>query len=133
MTPGIPPEKSRDNPEIEGRRQLLKMAAYVPPAMLGVMISASKMAEAAPVGTTQNCGNAGVIVISANGNACCPCVPGSNQYNLNTCNLNRCQLGNCTACNQVVFTSRNQCRSAPAACNCRCRRQGRRRNRTYTC
>ncbi|MDX8403603.1 MAG: hypothetical protein R8K54_04255, partial [Mariprofundaceae bacterium] len=58
------------------RRKLLTMAAYVPPAILGVMIAGSKVAEAAtPVGVTKACKGGGMITVSAGGNACCPCVP----------------------------------------------------------
>lgn len=107
--------------EQQGRRQLLKIAAYVPPAMLGVMISANKMAEAATgIGSSQNCGGGITIVVSAGGMACCPCVPTSKKYNLNTCNLTRCQLGNCTACSQVAFTSTRQCARTVAQGGCAC-------------
>jgi len=109
------------NAEQQSRRALLKMSAYIPPAMLGVMISASKMAEAATtLGSTQNCGGGVTIVVSAGGMACCPCVPTSNQYNLNTCNSTKCQLGNCTACTQVAFTSVKQCNKKVAQGGCTC-------------
>ena len=113
--------QSDEKSESLGRRQLLKMAAYVPPAMLGVMIAGTKMAEAAPrVGRTKHCGGGGMIVVSAGGNACCPCVPTSNQYNLNRCNLKRCQLGNCSSCSQVAFTSMRQCQQKIAQSGCAC-------------
>jgi len=108
--------------EQQNRRALLKMGAYVPPAMLGVMLSASKMAEAATIGSTQNCGGGTTIVISAHGTACCPCVPTSSKYNVNTCNMAKCQLGNCTACSQVAFTNASQCNKivGPSGCTCVC-------------
>ena len=108
------------SPEQQARRHLLKLAAYTPPAILGAMLASSKLAEAATVGQTIHCGGT-TIVVSASGYACCPCVPGSNQYNWYRCNQERCQLGNCTACKQLVFNNQNQCQSTTAACGaCTC-------------
>ena len=109
------------SPEREARRHLLKLAAYVPPAILGVMIAGPGVALAAQVGTTEHCGGGSVIVVSASGQACCPCVPSSTQYDINRCNLERCQLGNCSACTQVIFHNRNACEKATASCGCTCR------------
>jgi len=120
MKPDIADQPSAANPAEQGRRQLLKMAAYVPPAMLGVMISASKMAEAAAIGSTKNCGGGAIIVISAGGMACCPCVPTSTQYNVNSCNAAKCELGNCAACTQVAFTNASQCNKKVAKGGCTC-------------
>lgn len=105
------------------RRKLLQVAAYVPPAILGVMIAGNKVAEAAAggIGTAKKC-KTGTITVSAGGSACCPCVPGDPKYNLNTCNQKRCQLGNCPSCGQLVFANQGQCTStakkSPCACTC---------------
>ena len=104
-------------PEQEARRHMLKLASYVPPAILGVMIAGPKLAMAA----TEHCGGGSVIVVSAGGQACCPCVPSSSQYDVNTCNLKRCELGNCTACRTLVFHNQNACKKATVNCaSCTC-------------
>ncbi|RME83200.1 MAG: hypothetical protein D6771_06095 [Zetaproteobacteria bacterium] len=106
------------------RRRLLKGAAYVPPAMLGVMIAGAKVAEAAQVlpGQTKVCKGGGTITVSAGGNACCPCVPGNPKYNPNKCELARCKLGNCAACKRAIFKNLKQCqkKTARAGCACTC-------------
>jgi hypothetical protein len=115
-----PQEPQEHSPEQQARRHLLKLAAYTPPAILGAMLASSKLAQAATVGQTQNCGGT-TIVVSASGYACCPCVPSSNRYDPNRCNQARCQLGNCSACRQLVFNNQNQCQSTTAACgSCTC-------------
>ncbi|MDX8404130.1 MAG: hypothetical protein R8K54_06960 [Mariprofundaceae bacterium] len=103
------------------RRKLLTMAAYVPPAILGVMIAGNRVAEAGPKpGTTKNCKGGGMITVSAGGNACCPCVPGSKKYNLAKCNKKRCELGNCSACKQLVFGKKKDCTKKVARSGCAC-------------
>ena len=108
------------NTNLEARRRLLKMAAYVPPAMLGVMTNIG-ISEAGG-GGTKKCGGGGAIVISAGGNACCPCVPTDPKYNPNKCNKKRCKLGYCPACKLIVFKSMKKCKSKVAAaggcCTC---------------
>ena len=112
-----------NNTNQEARRRLLKMAAYIPPAMLGVMTTMG-VSEAGGVGLggTKNCGGGGTIVISAGGNACCPCVPTSPKYNPNKCNKKRCKLGYCPACKLIVFKSMKKCKKKVAAaggcCTC---------------
>ena len=103
------------------RRKLLQMAAYVPPAILGVMITGNKIAEAAQggIGSTQKC-KTGVITVSAGGSACCPCVPGDPKYNATTCNMERCQLGNCPSCGQLVFPSQGNCNAVASGTPCPC-------------
>lgn len=103
------------SPEQQARRHLLKLAAYTPPAILGAMLASSKLAEAAQIGQTKNCGGT-TIVVSASGYACCPCVPGSNQYDPNRCNQERCELGNCTACKQLIFRDQRDCQRSTATC-----------------
>jgi len=123
MTQDKHSQNSGPNTEQQSRRDLLRMSAYIPPAMLGVMIAGNKIARAATtVGRTKNCGAGGTIVVSAGGMACCPCVPTSNQYNLNRCNLTRCQLGHCASCKLVAFSSVNQCKQkvARGGCTCTC-------------
>jgi len=62
--------------EREIRRKLIKTAVYVHPAILGVMMAKPSELEVATVGATKNCKGGGAIIVSANGNACCPCLPG---------------------------------------------------------
>ena len=73
------------SPEQQARRHLLKLASYVPPAILGAMIVGGPRAAMAwgwgdddggkgGKGGKKNCGS-GHIVVSAGGTACCPCVP----------------------------------------------------------
>ena len=106
------------------RRTLLRLSAYTPPAILGVMLGGMKVAEAAAVapGMQKVCKGGGIITVSAGGNACCPCVPGDPKYNPNKCNLVRCKLGNCQACRRAVFPSLAKCQQkvALAGCNCVC-------------
>ena len=100
------------SPEQQARRHLLKLASYVPPAILGAMILGQRIALAddggkggkGGKGSTKDCGN-GHIVVSAGGSACCPCVKSSPQYNPTTCNQQKCQLGDCSACGQLVFSN----------------------------
>lgn len=104
------------------RRKLLQIAAYVPPAILGVMIAGNQVAEAdSGVGTTKKC-KTGSITVSAGGSACCPCIPGDPKYNPTTCNMKRCQLGNCPSCGTIIYSNKGQCNSAakktPCACTC---------------
>ena len=114
-------ETSNMNHEQQARRTLLKMATYVPPAILGVMIGGNKIAEAgAALGQPKACKGGGTIIVSANGNACCPCVPGSPKYNPTKCNWQRCKLGNCPACRQVTPKNGGQCAKVAAACGCTC-------------
>jgi len=103
------------------RRKLLTMAAYVPPAILGVMIAGSKVTEAAtPVGVTKNCKGGGMITVSAGGSACCPCVPGDPKYNIIKCNQAKCKLGNCPACGQLIFAKQKDCTKKVAKSGCAC-------------
>jgi len=105
------------------RRKLLQLAAYTPPAILGVMMADTQVAEAAKagVGSTKRC-RSGQITVSAGGSACCPCVPGDPKYNPTTCNQKRCQLGHCASCGQLVFPNKGKCNSvakkSPCPCNC---------------
>jgi hypothetical protein len=107
----------------EVRRRLLKMAVYVPPVMLGVMSSiGTSQAGGAQLGTQKTCAGGGVIVVSAGGNACCPCVPTDPKYNPVKCNKKRCKLGYCPACKTIVFKSMKKCNKKVAAaggcCTC---------------
>jgi len=116
-----PTETSNMNNEQQARRSLLKMATYVPPAILGVMIAGNKIAEAdAALGQPKTCKGGGTIIVSANGNACCPCVPGDPKYDPVKCNWKKCTLGNCPACRQVAPTNRQKCAKVAAACGCTC-------------
>lgn len=115
------PESSSLNNEQQARRSLLKMATYVPPAILGVMISGNKIAEAAvPLGQPKVCGGGGTIIVSANGNACCPCVPTDPSFDPVTCAWKKCKLGNCPACRQFPPKNRGQCGKVATACGCTC-------------
>ena len=108
-------------PEQQARRHLLKLAAYIPPAILGVMIAGPKVVLAVQAGETPHCDGGTGIVVSAAGQACWPWVPSSTPYNPDTCNLQRCQLGNCSACRLVVFHNQNTCRKTTANCGaCTC-------------
>jgi len=93
------------------RRRLLKLGVYAPPAILGVMISGVKIAEAGtPIaGQTKNCGNNGIITVSANGNACCPCARSSPTNPSYKCLQTKCLLGNCSACSALTFRSKRKC------------------------
>ena len=109
------------------RRRLLKAGAYVPPAILGV-VAAPAVAEAAVPGQTKKCCGT-VIVISAGGNACCPCVPTcpggtpNPKYNPIKCGQKRCEL-NCAYCKNVCWPTLKKCQKEPGeaaggcACNC---------------
>jgi len=93
-----PTETSSMNNEQQARRTLLKMATYVPPAILGVMIGGNKIAEAATgegAGGTKKCKGGGTIVVSANGNACCPCLTSPTGKK---CAKAKCELGNKAFC-----------------------------------
>jgi len=113
-----------NNTNQEARRRLLKMAAYIPPAMLGVMtsIGVSEAGGNIPLGGTKTCKGGGTIVVSAGGNACCPCVPTDPKYNPNKCNKKRCKLGYCPACKLIVFKSVKKCNkkvaTAGGCCTC---------------
>jgi len=131
-------ENENQTPDIDqaARRRLLKLAAYTPPAILGVMMTGSKVAEAAKPGGTINCGG-GPVVVSAGGSACCPCIPTDPKYNPTTCAWERCKLGNCGACPPGPYTSKKDCDTVAAACGCVCTRQpgaGKgKRNWIYNC
>lgn len=110
------------NREQQARRKLLKMASYVPPAILGVMISGNKIAEASgDSGSAKKCGG-GSIVVSANGNACCPCVPSDPHYDPVKCAWKKCEMGNCSACPPAPYTSKGQCNKVAKACGCSCKK-----------
>ena len=122
------------SPEQQARRHLLKLASYVPPAILGAMIAGGPRTAMAwdggdddgkgGKGGKKNCGS-GHIVVSAGGTACCPCVPSSPQYNPTYCNYKKCQMGNCRACGQLVFGNQGQCKMTTANCHsCNCTRIG---------
>ncbi|MDX8397062.1 MAG: hypothetical protein R8K49_01955 [Mariprofundaceae bacterium] len=123
------------NHEQHTRRKLLKMATYVPPAILGVMISGSKLAEAgdSDSSSAKKCGG-GSIVVSANGNACCPCVPSDKNYDPVSCAWKRCQLGNCSACPPAPYTSKGQCNKVASACGCSCKKTAKSgRHKSWRC
>ncbi len=114
------------------RRRLLRLGGYVPPAILGV-VAAPAVAEAALAmkKTKKCCGT--VIVISAGGNACCPCVvtcPNgmpNPKYNPIKCAQKRCEL-DCRYCSNVCWPSLKKCRKEPGekigGCPCTCVRLG---------
>jgi len=115
-------ENENQTPDLEqaARRRLLKLAAYTPPAILGVMIAGTKVAEAAAApGTTKNC-RSGQIVISAGGSACCPCIPGDRKYNPTKCAWKRCSFGSCGDCPPGPYTKQKDCNTVAAACGCNC-------------
>jgi len=128
------------SPEQQARRHLLKLAGYVPPAILGAMIAGGPRTAMAwgeggddGKGNKKNCGN-GHIVVSAGGTACCPCVPSSPYYNPTTCNYKKCQLGNCSSCRQLVFSNQGQCKQVTAACtSCNCTRVGHGHEQFWIC
>jgi len=111
------------NNEQQARRTLLKMATYVPPAILGVMIGGNKIAEAeAALGQPKVCGGGGTIIVSANGNACCPCVPTDPKFDPVKCAWKKCKLGNCPACRKFPPKDKKQCAKVAAACGCTCKK-----------
>lgn len=115
-------ENENQTSEIEqaARRRLLKMAAYVPPAILGVMIAGTKEAEAgATPGQTKNC-KSGQIVVSAGGSACCPCIPGDPKYNPTKCAWKRCSFGSCGDCPPGPYNRKKDCWKVSRACGCNC-------------
>jgi hypothetical protein len=128
------------SPEQQARRHLLKLASYVPPAILGAMILGQRIALAddgedgkSGKGSTKDCGG-GHIVVSAGGAACCPCVPSSPQYNPTVCNQKKCQLGNCSACRQLVFSNYGQCKKDTANCgSCTCTEIGHGHEKFWMC
>jgi len=103
------------------RRKLLALAAYVPPAILGIMVTGNNVAEAARIGSTINCPPVGMVTVSAGGNACCPCVSGSAKYNAAKCTKERCKLGHCASCKQMTWTKKKDCTKKLALCGgCTC-------------
>ena len=98
------------------RRKLLKAGAYVPPAILGIMLTSSD-ADA----VTINCGGA-LITVSATGNACCPCVTNINSQK---CRNEQCWLGNCVKCKKQGWGRKANCLKQAAACGCVCKKVGR--------
>jgi len=128
-----PTETTPMNNEQQARRTLLKMATYVPPAILGVMIGGNKIAEAggAALGQPKVCGGGGTIIISANGNACCPCVPTDPKFDPVKCAWKKCKLGNCPACRQFPPKDAKQCAKVAAACGCACSKGN--KNGVWTC
>ncbi len=107
------------NHDQTGRRRLLKMAAYVPPAILGVMVAGQEEAHAAGTFTC----NGGTYAVSAAGNACCPCVRNPTS---NNCLKERCKLLDCPSC-QALFAAKNsqkKCAKVAAACGCTCSKTG---------
>jgi len=124
-----PTETTAMNNEQQARRKLLKMATYVPPAILGVMIGGNKIAEAGtPVGQAKTCKGGGAIIISANGNACCPCVPTDPKFDPVKCAWTKCKLGNCAACPPGPYTGAKQCGKVAAACGCACKNPAGKKN-----
>ena len=112
------------------RRRLLKMASYVPPALLGAMLmNRPAIAGGAPPGG--QCSLPGGGTVSAPAGSCCPCVPASNEYNAKTCCKNHCDPA---ACDAYVVSSgysattcknvNNWCGAAPAGCNCCLNKKG---------
>ncbi|MFC1626291.1 hypothetical protein ACFL19_01170 [Pseudomonadota bacterium] len=105
------------------RRRLLKMASYVPPALLGTMLlNRPAIAAGTPPGM---CSLGGGGFVSAPAGSCCPCVPISTEYNAKTCCKNHCDPAGCDA--YVVsngYSGRscknvnNWCGTTPAGCNC---------------
>jgi len=104
------------NTNNEARRRLLKMAAYIPPAMLGVMSSVSISNAGPPVipGQPKVCKGGGTIIVSAAGNACCPCVPTDPKYDPLKCTRKQCKLGNCPACQVTIFKKLKDCNKKAA-------------------
>jgi hypothetical protein len=105
------------------RRRLLKLAGYVPPALLGAMILGSKPAIAAP----GQCKSGGLL-ISAPAGSCCPCLPIADKYD-----PKKCCKDHCLQCDVYVqsngYSSKsckdvnNWCGSVPGGCNC-CLKKG---------
>jgi len=102
----------------EARRRLLKMGVYAPPAILGVMLRPSEALAAKIPGQTLTCKGGGMIVVSAGGNACCPCVPTDPKYNPLKCAQERCGLGDCASCGNLVFTKNKKCTKKVAKSGC---------------
>jgi len=82
----------------ESRRIFLKKGKYIPPVILGVVTLGNHPLAAVPLNNNNNkklrkekC-QSGIIVISAGGNACCPCVPNDPKYNPKKCNQERQEL-----------------------------------------
>ncbi len=129
-----PTETASMNNEQQARRKLLKMATYVPPAILGVMIGGNKIAEAGvPVGQAKVCKGGGTIIVSANGNACCPCVPSDPKFDPVKCAWKKCKIGNCSACRQFPPKNREQCAKVATACGCACGKTNTNGIKTWTC
>ena len=114
------------------RRKLLKAMVYTPPVILGSMVVTPRSAMGA-IGSTATCPTAGgsafiTIVISSGANACCPCVPGSTQYNAATCSdqqcINSCGA-NCTPAQLAATSCSTFCQTCgftPAGCNNPCKK-----------
>ncbi|MDT8376654.1 MAG: hypothetical protein RQ867_07955 [Mariprofundaceae bacterium] len=112
--------------EQRARRRLLKMAGYVPPVLLGVMLL-NRPAEAAP-----GCPTGGGGSVSAPAGSCCPCVPAATAYNPRRCCRDYCDPAACDAYAQSRgyngWTCRRingWCGTVPAGCNCCLDRRGR--------
>jgi len=124
-------EHTEQTTEQRARRRLLKMAGYVPPALLGVMLlNKPAIAAGAPPGMCSLSGGGGFV--SAPAGSCCPCVPISTEYNPQKCCKNYCDPVQCE-----VYAASNGygprrckkingwCGTVPAGCNCCIDRRGR--------
>ena len=120
-----PKQQEFSNDQI-ARRKLLGMVAYAPPAILGVMMASSNEASADSLGQSKKCKGGGSIIVSAGGNACCPCVPGDPKYNPDKCNKERCEFGNCASCKLLVFNKKSDCNKMvnKSGCPCSCVKTG---------
>ena len=121
-------EQTKKTTEQRARRRLLKVAGYVPPALLGAMLlNRPAIAAAVPPG---QCSLGGGGFVSAPAGSCCPCVTISTEYNPRTCCRDTCNTTECD--NYAASGSSRRCRNVnswcgyvPATCNCCIDRRGR--------
>ncbi len=119
-------EHPEQTTEQTARRRLLKLAGYVPPALLGAMILNSKPALAVP--PAGKCAIGGGGFVSAPAGSCCPCLPIATKYSPSKCCKDHCLL--CDVYVQGAGYSPNTCKkvntwcgSVPGGCNC-CLKKG---------
>ena len=119
---------SEQTTEQIARRRLLKLAGYVPPALLGAMML-SRPANADPKPPPGKCRSGGVL-ISAPAGSCCPCLPAADKYKPKDCCKKHCLL--CDVYVQSKGYGKKECKNVnkwcgfvPAGCNCCIDKKGR--------
>jgi len=120
-------EQTEQTTEQTARRRLLKLAGYVPPALLGAMVlNTPAMAAKPPPGKCKS----GGLLISAPAGSCCPCLPIADKYNPKNCCKKHCLLCDVYVQSQGYSPKscknvNNWCGFVPGGCNCCLDKKGR--------